>query len=108
MTGKTRPEGYTFTPPPEPARKPSMGFMVTISIILGVTISAGVILGTMGNAFFVTRTEFQGHEKNDVEVTTTFRQTLNQVDRTLSAQAASFKDLASSVEGIRIDMARRR
>ena len=109
MSGRTRPEGYTLTPPPEPLkRQPSMGFVVALSIILGVTIAAGTILSTIGNAFFVTRAEYQGHEKNDVEVTTTFKQTLGQIDRTLSSQAASFKELAASVEGIRIDMARRR
>jgi replicative superfamily II helicase len=110
MSGKTRPDGYTYnTPPPEPIKKqPSMGFMIALSIILGVTIAAGTILSTVGNAFFVTRTEYQNHEKNDVEVTTTVRQTLKQIDSTLAAQSASFKDLATSVEGIRIDMARRR
>jgi hypothetical protein len=85
-----------------------MGFMIALSIVLGATIAAGTILSTVGNAFFVTRTEFQNHEKNDVGETTTVRQTLNQIDKTLAAQSASFKELAASVEGIRIDMARRR
>ena len=112
MSGKTRPDGYgpyTPTPLPEPVKKqPSLGFMIALSIVLGVTIAAGTILSTVGNAFFVTRTEFQNHEKNDVEVTTTVKQALNQIDKTLSSQAASFKELAASVEGVRIDMARRR
>ena len=107
MSGKTHPEGYT--PAPElPKKQPSMSFMIALSIVLGVTIAAGTILSTVGNAFFVTRTEFQNHEKNDVGETTTVRQTLNQIDKTLAAQSASFKELAASVEGIRIDMARRR
>ena len=112
MSGKTRPDGYgpyTPTPLPEPVKKqPSMGFVIALSIVLGVTIAAGTILGTIGNAFFVTRTEFQIHEKNDVGETTTVRQTLNQIDKTMATQSAAFKDLAASVEGIRIDMARRR
>ena len=109
MSGRTRPDGYEHTPPPEPIKKqPSLGFMIALSIVLGVTIAAGTILSTVGNAFFVTRTEFQGHEKNDVEVTTTVKQTLKQIDNTLAAQSISFKELAASVEGIRLDMARRR
>ena len=108
MSGRTRPDGYEYTPPPEPTKRPSMGFMIALSIVLGATIAAGTILSTVGNAFFVTRTEFQNHEKNDVGETTTVRQTLNQIDKTLAAQSASFKELAASVEGIRIDMARRR
>ena len=116
MSGKTRPDGYgpytpapTPIPLPEPVKKqPSLGFMIALSIVLGVTIAAGTILSTVGNAFFVTRTEFQNHEKNDVEVTTTVKQALNQIDKTLSSQAASFKELAASVEGVRIDMVRRR
>ena len=107
MSSRTKPEGYT--PVPEPTKKsPSMGFAIALSIILGVAISAGVILNTAGNAFYVTRNEFQGHEKNDVEVTTTFKQTLKQIDQTLASQSAGFKDLAERVEAVRIDMARRR
>ena len=103
------PRGYT--PPPEvitSKKKQSMGFMIALSIVLGATIAAGTLISTFGNAFYVTRSEYQGHEKNDIEVTTTFRQTLGQIDKTLAAQAASFKDLAASVENVRLEMARKR
>jgi hypothetical protein len=85
-----------------------MGFVIALSIILGVAATAGTILSTVGNAFYVTRGEYQSHEKSDVEVTTTFKQSLSQIDKTLSAQAASFKELTTSVEAIRLDMAQRR
>jgi len=85
-----------------------MSFVIALSVILGVTIAAGTILSTVGNAFFVTRTEYQNHEKNDVEVTTTFKQVLSQIDKTLASQATSFKELAATVESIRVDMPRKR
>lgn len=107
MSGRTRPEGYPVIQ--EPSRKhPSMTFVIALSVILGVVIAAGTILSVVGDAFYVTRSEYQDHDKKDIEMTTMVKQTLGQIDKTLSCQATSVKELAASVEGIRIDMAARR
>ena len=106
MTGRTRPEGYPIHT--EPPKKHSASFVISLSIILGVVIAAGTILGFIGDSLFVTRNEYNDKNLRDMETTTTFKQTLNQVDKTLSAQAAGFKELAASVDAVRMDMARRR
>ena len=108
MAGRTRPEGYLITPPPELPKKHSPSFVISLSIILGIVIAAGTIFGFVGDSLFVTRNEYTDKNMKDMETITTLKQTLNQVDRTLSAQEASFKELANSVNAIRVDMARRR
>ena len=93
----------------EPAKKhTSTSFVITLSVILGVVIAAGTILGFVGDSLFVTRNEYNNKNLRDMETDTTFKQTLNQVDKTLSAQAASFKELTNSVDAIRMDIARRK
>ena len=57
MAGRTRPEGYLVTPPPEMPKKHSQSFMISLSILLGIVISAGLIFGFVGDSLFVTRTE---------------------------------------------------
>jgi hypothetical protein len=106
MTGRTRPEGYPIIA--EPPKKHSPSFVITLSILLGVVIAAGTILGFVGDSLFVTRNEYNNKNLVDMETTTTFKQTLSQIDRTLSSQATCFKELAASVDAIRIDLARRK
>jgi hypothetical protein len=107
MSGRTRPEGYPAIT--EPTKKhSSMSFVISLSVILGVVIAAGTILGFVGDSLFVSRNEYNDKRLKDMETDTTFKQTLNQVDKTLSAQAASFKELTISVDAIRLDMARRK
>jgi hypothetical protein len=106
MSGRTRPEGYPAIP--EPPRKHSTSFVISLSVILGVVIAAGTILGFVGDSLFVTRNEYNNKNLVDMETTTTFKQTLNQIDKTLSAQASCFKELTISVDAIRLDLARRR
>jgi hypothetical protein len=107
MTGRTRPEGYPVVEAPKP-KHPSTSILIALSVILGIVISAGTIFGVLGDAFFVGRVEYNIKNLQDAETTTTFRQTLSQIDRTLAAQDKSFKDLAASVDAIRLDAARRR
>lgn len=106
MSGRTRPEGYPAVT--EPPRKHSTSFIISLSVILGVVIAAGTILGFVGDSLFVTRNEYNTKNLRDMETDTTFKQTLNQLDRTLSEQKDSFKELASSVNAIKVEIARRK
>ena len=66
----TRPEEYPQeAAEPSPAQKqdlssgtrrrpPSVTFVIALSVILGVILSAGTILGVVGNAFYVSRDEY--------------------------------------------------
>ena len=107
MSGRTRPEGYPVVEAPK-QKHPSTSFVIALSVILGIVIAAGTIFGVIGDAFYVTRGEYNVKGLQDTETITTFRQTLNQIDRTLAAQAASVKDLSASVDALRMDAARKR
>ena len=106
MTGRTRPEGYPVIE--QPRKHPSSSVLIGLSVVLGIVIAAGTIFGVLGDAFWVSRHEYNTKTIIDTEVTTTFRQTLSQIDKTLANQAASFKDLAASVDAIRYDMPRKK
>jgi len=108
--GRTRPEGYLITPKPENNSKyrASAPFITSLSALLGAIIAVGVILGVLGGAFYVTRREYTDQTLKDIETATTFRQTLSQLKETMALQAANFKEMTSSMEAIRIEMASRR
>ena len=110
MAGKTRPEGYQVVQDLEEPSKyhASAPFITAISVILGVIIAVGVIVGVAGDAFYVTRHEYTEKNLKDIEMTTTFHSTLNLLKETMALQAANFKELTSSVEKIRLDIASRR
>jgi hypothetical protein len=92
----------------QPKKHPSSSVLIGLSVVLGIVIAAGTIFGVLGDAFWVSRHEYNIKNIIDTEATTTFRQTLSQIDKTLANQAASFKDLAASVDAIRYDMPRKK
>ena len=108
--GRTRPEGYPIMGGNDGFRqnqkKPtSTSFIVALSVILGIIISAGTIFSALGKAFYVSRSEYNEMSMKNAEDTTTFKQTLNQIGKVLSRQETAFEKLSDSVEGIKIDMA---
>jgi len=107
MTGKTRPEGYQAVQDLEepPKYRASAPFITAISVILGVIIAVGVIVGVVGDAFYVTRHEYTEKNLKDIEMTTNFHSTLNQLKETMALQAANFKEMTASMEAIRIELA---
>lgn len=94
--------------PPTSGHSPSMTFIVAISIIIGLVIGLGSIVGALGGAFFVKRDEYTKELMRGTEETTTLRNTLNRVDYTLTRQEAAFGKLSDAVQAIEVNMARRR
>lgn len=93
---------------------PSVGFLVTLSVILGVIVAGAALLGGIGNAFYVTRTEFTSERTDYAKDKQHFqdenysvKQAINKFEETLSKQENTLQKIADSVQGIKVDMARR-
>ena len=110
MTGKTKPEGYQVEQDlTEKSRyHASAPFITSMSVILGVILAVGMILGVVGDAFYVTRHEYTEKNLKDIELSTSFQSTLSQLKETMALQAANFKEMTASIEQIRLDLAARK
>ena len=113
MSGRTRPDGYQIIQDMGDKQRPkgyraSAPFVTSISVLLGVIIAVGMILGVVGDAFYVTRHEYTDKNLKDAETTTTFQQTLNQLKETMTIQATNFKEMSGKMEDIRVEISSRR
>lgn len=110
MINRTRPEGYQVVQDLEEKSKyhASAPFITSVSVILGVIIAVGLILGVVGDAFYVSRHEYTDKNLKDLELITNFHSTLSQLKETMTMQAANFKEMTGYIEQIRIEMAGRK
>ena len=86
---------------------PSQTFIVSLSIVFGLILAVGTVIGVMGKAFYVTRDEYNTKNLRDAEESTTVKNTLVRVEKALSRQEASFDKLSDAVQAIKVDMASR-
>lgn len=84
----------------------STSFLIALSVILGVLISAGVVVGVLGKAFYVQRDEFTAKSLKDAQDSTIVQQTLTRLENTLSRQEAAFDRMSDTVQTMKLDMAR--
>ncbi len=110
----TMPEGApTLTPSPVaeprlPDRSPGIGspsFLAAISIIIGIVLGVGAIVGTVGKAFYVERSEYNLATVRSAEDRTMVGESLKQVRETLSRQEAVLRKLTEDTGGIRESLA---
>jgi hypothetical protein len=92
----------------------STGFIMTLSIILGVLLTAGSLIGGLGNAFFVSRREYTTQELLYATDKSTIQQILSKLDGSLTDQKnvlekqdRSLQKLVDSLQEIKVDMARK-
>jgi|GEM_PF-2474455 hypothetical protein len=85
---------------------PSMSFIVALSIVFGLILAVGSVVGVLGKAFYVSRDEYVEKNLKDAEEATTVRNTLDRVEKALSRQEASFDKLSDAVQAIKVDMAK--
>ena len=90
------------------SRTRSLNFITGLSIVLGIVIACGVIVGGLGRAFFVAREEYQAKIVKDTEEKTSIGAALDRIGHTLSRQEAAFDKMSQEVQSIRIDMAKKR
>jgi len=105
-------------PMPEPRSKdtksPSMGFMISLSVILGAILAGAALISGIGNAFYVTRSEFTSgnmsytqDKQHFQDENYTIKQSLNRLEETLVREDVALQKISDAVQSIKVDMARR-
>jgi hypothetical protein len=106
----TMPEG--MTPPPMMMETRSVehsigssSFLAIITVILGIVISTGTILGVVGKAFYVERSEYNLATVSGSIDKTKAEENLKQVKDTLTRQEIMLQKLTDDVALIKQDLA---
>lgn len=92
---------------PSERRKITSIFTIT-SMVLGVLVSFGAVVGVLGRAFYVTRGEFSEKVLSDTKQTTRMGETLDRLDRFMAKQEASLEKLSDAVQNIKVEIASKR
>jgi len=93
---------------------PSTGFVISLSVILGAILAGAALISGIGNAFYVTRTEFTAGNMSYTQdrqhlqdENNSVKQSLNRLEDTLLRQDTSLQKIGDAVQAIKVDMARR-
>ena len=78
----------------------------TVSLVLGLIIAGGTVLGVAGKAFFVTRTEYTDKVTSDSVDKANLHYDVESIKTTLSTQETAFRSLAQKVDDLNIALAR--
>jgi len=100
------PQPYLDLPRPEPQRA-SSSFLMVLSILLGVIIGVGTVVGVLGKAFFVDRAEYVQQNLRRAEERVEVSEALKRIDAVLGRQEAALNKLSGAVEEIRTISSRR-
>lgn len=76
-----------------------------ITIFLSAVLAVGTLVGVLGNAFFVARSEYTASETTNSVTHEAMRQTLDRVDRTLNAQTQALTEMAKAVQAQAVELA---
>jgi len=112
----TMPEGVpTFTPPPQTMMDPrppervttigSASFVVTVGLILGIVISTGTVIGVVGKAFYVERTEYNLAAVQAATEKTTLTEAVKQMREAMTRQEETLRRLTDDIALIKQDLA---
>jgi hypothetical protein len=108
----TMPEG--ITPPPMMVDPRAMetvhsigssSFLAVISIILGIVIATGSVIGVVGKAFYVERAEYNTAVVATVEEKTKVNENIRQMKDTLMRQEVVLQKLTDDLALIKQDLA---
>ena len=76
-----------------------------ITVFLTAVLAVGTLVGVLGNAFYVGRTEYPASETSNSVTHEAMRQTLDRVDRTLNAQTQALTEMAKAVQAQAVELA---
>jgi hypothetical protein len=106
------PQTLRFENPREPKQTSISlpAILVAISIVLGIVIATGTIVGVIGKAFYVQRDEYNQGVVKSAEEKVQVAETLKHMDQAIARQEASIEKISVIVESLRQDVvaARRR
>jgi hypothetical protein len=81
--------------------------LIAISVVVGIVIGVGSIIGVIGKAFYVERAEYNTLLVRMAEDKTRMDETFKRLDSSLARQEMSLQKLTDAVESLRTDNAPR-
>lgn len=87
-------------------RQMSSSFLIAVSVLLGILVAAGSIIGGLGRAFYVSRDEYTSQTLQYTQDKTVIQQTLERVDKTLTRQEGAVQRIFESVQDLKLDIAK--
>lgn len=76
----------------------------TVALLLGLILSGGAILGTVGKAFYVTREEYTTKVRDDDVLKTNLQMTLDLLKQSMSNQEKAIREMSDTIYTIKLDM----
>lgn len=89
-------------------RPSSMSFIIALSVILGIIIASGSILGVVGKAFYVSRDEYTQKNLRDAEEAVVVKASLERLEHVLDRLDSTLGKLSDTVQTLKMDMIRKR
>jgi len=89
------------------SRLKPMALLTAISISLGIIVTTGIVIGGLGQAFFVGRNEYNTQLLKDVRDKTEFSSAVEKLTQALSRQETAFEKMSQAVQAIQIEMAKK-
>ena len=79
----------------------------TVSFVLGLILTAGALLSTLGKSFYVTRTEYTAKDQSDAVSLAKLTQSVSSINEALHDQMIAFKELRETVDRFKFDVMRK-
>jgi hypothetical protein len=85
-------------------RQNSSNVWKTVSFVLGLILTAGALISTLGKSFYVTRIEYTDKVQHDAVDISNLSQSVSSIKESLRDQMVAFKELRETVDRFRFDI----
>jgi hypothetical protein len=75
-----------------------------VSFVLGLILTAGALISTLGKSFYVTRIEYTDKVQHDAVDISNLSQSVSSIKESLRDQMVAFKELRETVDRFRFDI----
>lgn len=76
----------------------------TVSFVLGLILVGGTVIGVVGRAFYVTRTEYTEKSMHDSLEQSSLTDAVKSIKESLHDQSMAFRELQSTVNDLKLDV----